>query len=957
MSALERRFGESRDAFIRLFELHQVFVCAASDPRLQSTDETSSHLQSVLAAIKREHVSSLPTTFSNEVNQKLGQKNTWLEKRTAEDFASLVINGTGSARTSALATCSDESFCHFVETLISSLESYGESLSNLESPENLIVRLTSAVTKMKGALGSCWQQNMQKIMKAWASGVEINHQEAELPDFDSAGVEQLFIEHLADSDLNSDKNLSNLGNQLLHSHGVRAALSVATYMEELLASTGKLETVLGLENKRHQNTKSLGHQELSGVYHDSSNSQDMKCLAEKMESDKRERELTLEAVFDMLDKSSVLFSVFSRALSAEAQLPPHVAAVLSQLGQIPLAHQIVSRAEWIRHTLQVLEHAANSGMFVDLEGLAYGVTTLLQLEESTSRHPVSLASRKHDLLAQRSKLVVDLEELANEMDLTALKFSERAATLITEALSNGQSQGHKGFAVKILVKDPTTSGVEGHSALKCIGVGGNTPHLDDYRDQHLGSVVYDGSFEYDCCFNNIPIVSRSTSGELQTISIAVPMSEVGCLVLDSFLKKDGTDQEEDLSEFMECLRLIDSRFRALTLAASAREFVQTTHPDMEIGVYMVDQAHPGTLWRVTEADKEEDWTASGLEAWGGCGLNIQRVNSDTTNAFLFESARTNTKVTCVASPSLTAIPIPDSTSGDGTPSVTAVISVRGTTDKNPLEEDVEDVRQLGDVLGQGLAMINNDGGPQRGIPETQDAESSSPLVQRALLFGRLVLKRAQTLLSQIDAKTLAELKSYKKPPALVHIVIKCIMLVFGKKLEDVKGWGETAKLLTVDLLKSMQAYDPTALQKKKRFEQVRKLLKSIKTDDVRHHASLPTQLMHNWLVVSLALRDKAVKERKRMKESQSLGALGSELDDTEEAEGPLHDEFGDELDYENQEPKIYLLGTSLARPIIARSQIEVAKREGCDYVSHRCTGKGNDQVRFEISYYYALMPS
>ncbi|KXS12510.1 argininosuccinate synthase [Gonapodya prolifera JEL478] len=56
--------------------------------------------------------------------------------------------------------------------------------------------------------------------------------------------------------------------------------------------------------------------------------------------------------------------------------------------------------------------------------------------------------------------------------------------------------------------------------------------------------------------------------------------------------------------------------------------------------------------------------------------------------------------------------------------------------------------------------------------------------------------------------------------------------------------------------------------------------------------------------------------------------------------------------YEN----IYLLGTSLARPIIARKQIEIAKREGCDYVSHGCTGKGNDQVRFEISY-YALMPT
>lgn len=47
----------------------------------------------------------------------------------------------------------------------------------------------------------------------------------------------------------------------------------------------------------------------------------------------------------------------------------------------------------------------------------------------------------------------------------------------------------------------------------------------------------------------------------------------------------------------------------------------------------------------------------------------------------------------------------------------------------------------------------------------------------------------------------------------------------------------------------------------------------------------------------------------------------------------------------------YLLGTSLARPVIAKAQIQVAKDEGCDIVSHGCTGKGNDQVRFELSFH------
>src|SRR5579884_3168219 len=51
----------------------------------------------------------------------------------------------------------------------------------------------------------------------------------------------------------------------------------------------------------------------------------------------------------------------------------------------------------------------------------------------------------------------------------------------------------------------------------------------------------------------------------------------------------------------------------------------------------------------------------------------------------------------------------------------------------------------------------------------------------------------------------------------------------------------------------------------------------------------------------------------------------------------------------------YLLGTSIARPLIAKTQIEIARKVGADAVCHGATGKGNDQVRFELSY-YALEP-
>src|ERR1700748_1964236 len=55
--------------------------------------------------------------------------------------------------------------------------------------------------------------------------------------------------------------------------------------------------------------------------------------------------------------------------------------------------------------------------------------------------------------------------------------------------------------------------------------------------------------------------------------------------------------------------------------------------------------------------------------------------------------------------------------------------------------------------------------------------------------------------------------------------------------------------------------------------------------------------------------------------------------------------------YEGQ----YLLGTSIARPLIAKRQIDIARETGADAVAHGATGKGNDQVRFQVRY-YALKP-
>ncbi|GAB6908031.1 Argininosuccinate synthase [Desulfosarcina cetonica] len=87
--------------------------------------------------------------------------------------------------------------------------------------------------------------------------------------------------------------------------------------------------------------------------------------------------------------------------------------------------------------------------------------------------------------------------------------------------------------------------------------------------------------------------------------------------------------------------------------------------------------------------------------------------------------------------------------------------------------------------------------------------------------------------------------------------------------------------------------------------------------------------------------------------AMKTGAVKAYVDDLKEdfARDYVFPAFRANVIYEGQ----YLLGTSIARPLIAKRQMEIAAIEGADAVSHGATGKGNDQVRFELSY-YAIKP-
>ena len=84
------------------------------------------------------------------------------------------------------------------------------------------------------------------------------------------------------------------------------------------------------------------------------------------------------------------------------------------------------------------------------------------------------------------------------------------------------------------------------------------------------------------------------------------------------------------------------------------------------------------------------------------------------------------------------------------------------------------------------------------------------------------------------------------------------------------------------------------------------------------------------------------------KKALATGAVKARIEDLREefAGGFVFPAFRANAIYEGQ----YLLGTSIARPLIAKHQIRIAGEEGADAVSHGATGKGNDQVRFELAY-------
>ncbi|KAI8821360.1 uncharacterized protein EV422DRAFT_496010 [Fimicolochytrium jonesii] len=383
---------------------------------------------------------------------------------------------------------------------------------------------------------------------------------------------------------------------------------------------------------------------------------------------------------------------------------------------------------------------------------------------------------------------------------------------------------------------------------------------------------------------------------------------------DDFDKADLRFVENASKSMMAVMERINLREKAMILANAAKLWA-SQQSGLEIEIFIPESPiainDEPLLFRLEDfgvGKLEDDSIVPGSPYMRPRTSRMVEVGPGDSESELLRKARDSTEASEVKDhEGRTTAFVPVADPSGKTVAVMKVKAVKPALDIS--EDDMDEVRKTARILGLAMQDVKREGfGLPSGIMDAttlgillSDAENIDENARQHLLFPKLLLMNVRAALAKLDNKTLSELRSYRKPPDTIHKVVKGVLYLFGKTPKEVKKWSDCCRFINMDLLKSMIEYDPTAVQKKIRFVRVKRVLKSIPKGDVKKRGSIPAQSMSDWLVVSVDLRDQALRRRK------SAGRLAA---DQPEEGAPEEEDEGEEEDEEIDSGQSSRLGTA-----------------------------------------------
>ncbi|XP_006036172.1 EF-hand calcium-binding domain-containing protein 5 [Alligator sinensis] len=139
-----------------------------------------------------------------------------------------------------------------------------------------------------------------------------------------------------------------------------------------------------------------------------------------------------------------------------------------------------------------------------------------------------------------------------------------------------------------------------------------------------------------------------------------------------------------------------------------------------------------------------------------------------------------------------------------------------------------------------------------------EAEHVADVRSAGVLFHRLMLQDLRECVWKLSPKFFAEIKSYVEPPAVVHNILKAVLLLFypqWKGSEKTENWSQCALKLDGDLIQKIYCFDPTAASAQVWPELVSDCIKGVPRGDVWQHGSVLAECLYNWVLTCLALAE------------------------------------------------------------------------------------------------------